>query len=200
VSNTKNDSKHQVPEAEIDSSASEKDVEQLEERSVIDEKLEGLAPEEGLVVLREYLEELAPKTEEYLDGWQRSRAEFANYKKRMERIRSEEKTRVTGDILLRFIDAMDDFDLALKGQPEQAEAQAWAKGIEMIFRKMQSVLEIEAVHSYDPTGQQFDPNFHEAVSHEESDDHEEGQIIDVIRQGYTIKDRVLRPALVRVAK
>ncbi len=146
------------------------------------------------------VERLRAESAEYLDGWQRARAEFANYKKRIEREQEELRSRVAADILTRYVGVLDDMERALKDRPKDGEAAAWASGIDLIYRKWLAILEAEGVQPILPEGQTFDPNFHEAVSHETSDDHTEGQIIEVIHQGYRLGDRVLRPARVRVAK
>ena len=138
---------------------------------------------------------------EYLDGWQRARAEFANYKKRIEREQEEARGRVVGDLLQDFTAILDDLERALKDRPVDGDAGAWASGIDMIQRKLMAVLEAEGVKAILPTpGETFDPNVHEAVSHEVSETQSEGQIIDILHQGYRIGERVIRPALVRVAK
>lgn len=146
------------------------------------------------------VERLKAESAEYLDGWQRARAEFANYKKRIEREQEESRARVVAELLTRYVGVLDDLERALKDRPTDGEAAAWASGIDLIYHKWLAILEAEGVEPIQPEGQPFDPNFHEAVSHEASDDHTEGQIIEVIHQGYRLGDRVLRPALVRVAK
>ena len=138
---------------------------------------------------------------EYLDGWQRARAEFANYKKRTEREQEESRARVVADLLQDFVTILDDLERALRDRPTDGDAAAWASGIDMIQRKLMAVLDAEGVRAMVPVaGEVFDPNVHEAVSHEPNPDYAEGQIIDVIHQGYRIGERVIRPALVRVAK
>ena len=146
------------------------------------------------------VERLKAESAEYLDGWQRARAEFANYKKRIEREQEESRSRVAAEILTRYVGVLDDLERALKDRPKEGESAAWASGIDLIYRKWMAILEAEGVQPILPEGQTFDPNVHEAVSHETSDGYTEGQIIEVIHQGYRLGDRVLRPARVRVAK
>jgi molecular chaperone GrpE len=147
------------------------------------------------------VERLKGQAAEYLDGWQRARAEFANYKKRVEREQEESRARVVADMLQDFVTILDDLERALRDRPTDGDAAAWASGIDMIQRKLMAVLDAEGVRPMIPVaGEMFDPNVHEAVSHEPSPDHTEGQIIGVIHQGYRIGERVIRPALVRVAK
>jgi len=146
------------------------------------------------------LERIRSERQEFLDGWQRARAEFANYRKRVEREQEEARSRIAGETLVRVLAIMDDLDRALRDRPAEAEAAAWAEGIELIYRKFQALLEAEGVQLIQAEGRAFDPALHEALSHEESEAHGEGQVIEVVQRGYRIGDRVLRPALVRVAK
>ncbi|OGO20211.1 MAG: nucleotide exchange factor GrpE [Chloroflexi bacterium RBG_16_48_8] len=179
---------------------SEENAVEDEVLDITDSILPQLISEEELDQLQEELEEARKLADENLDGWQRARAEFANYKKRIEREREEERARITGDIVIQYLGVIDDLERALKERPEDHEMASWAEGIDLIYRKMRSILETEGVEVIPAEGEIFDPNYHEAISQEESDDHHEGEILDVIRQGYKIGDRVLRPALVRVAK
>ncbi|HJX40310.1 MAG TPA: nucleotide exchange factor GrpE [Anaerolineales bacterium] len=146
------------------------------------------------------MERIRSERQEFLDGWQRARAEFANYRKRVEREQEEARSRIAGETLVRVLAIIDDLDRALRDRPAEGEAAAWAEGIELIYRKFQALLEAEGVQLIQAEGQAFDPSLHEALSHEESEAHAEGQVIEVVQRGYRIGDRVLRPALVRVAK
>lgn len=146
------------------------------------------------------LEEYKAKADEYLEGWQRARAEFANYKRRVERDQVLARQNLTGDIVRRYLDILDDLERALKNRPQDGEGAAWAEGIELIYRKFLSVLEAEGVKQMEAEGQLFDPNLHEAITSEDAPDYDSGEIIEVIKKGYLLGDRVLRPALVRVAR
>jgi len=159
---------------------------------------------ESIAAGRKELEAELTKTQnqaqEYLDGWKRSQAEFANYRRRIEREQSQVYQNAAGSLIKRYLGAIDDLERALKVRPREGEGAAWADGIELIYRKLLQILESEGVKPMDAAGQQFDPNLHEAVVSEDSPDHESGQIIEVLQQGYLIGDRVLRPAMVRVAR
>lgn len=150
--------------------------------------------------LENELSTVKAKADEYLDGWQRSRADFANYKRRVERDQEQMYQTTAGNIIKRYLDIVDDLSRALKNRPQEGDGAAWAQGIELINRKLLNILESESVKPMDAEGQQFDPNRHEAITHEEAPDFESGQIIEVVSPGYMLGDRVLRPALVRVAK
>lgn len=173
----------------------------------IDEAIEEVAPEEvvefeelTVEALMAELEGLQVQADEYLDGWQRARAEFANYKKRIERERAEQKIEIKSRILNRYLDILDDLERALNDRPKEGEGHAWAIGIKMIHSKLGSLLESEGVEVIPAEDQTFDPNFHDAISYEEADNFEDGQVIEVVQKGYQMGDRVLRPAKVRVAK
>lgn len=146
------------------------------------------------------LQEALARADEYLDGWQRARAEFTNYKKRVEREQALAHQTAAGNILKRYLDISDDLERALKNRPQGEEGATWAEGIDLIYRKLVSTIESEGVKKIDTEGQFFDPMLHEAISQEDSDHHESGQIIEVVQPGYMLGERVLRPARVRVAR
>ncbi len=146
------------------------------------------------------LEKVTAQSQEYFEGWQRERADFTNYKKRIERDQIQMAQAVNGNIIKKYLVVMDDLERALKARPTEGDGAKWAEGIDLIYRKFQNILENENVKRIPADEAEFDPNLHEAISHEDSPDHESGQVIEVLQQGYMIGDRVLRPALVRVAK
>lgn len=146
------------------------------------------------------LKELRAKADEYLDGWQRSRAEFANYKKRIEREQDEARGRAAAALLAKLLPIEDDLLRAVRERPDGEALRGWAEGIDLIQRKLAALLEAEGVEMIQAEGATFDPELHEAVTHEVSDEHQEGQIIEVIQPGYRLGERILRPARVRVAK
>lgn len=152
------------------------------------------------VSLEDQLTQAKTEAAEYLDGWQRARAEFANYKKRVERETEEARQRIVSEILLQYLSIMDDLERALENAPENHDIQEWVSGIELIHQKFEMLLEAEGVESIEAEGERFDPNLHEAISYEDTEDHEGGSIIDVTQRGYKIGDRIIRPAMVRVAK
>ncbi len=150
--------------------------------------------------LEQELQDIQSKSEEYLDGWQRSRAEFVNYKKRIEREQAQLYQNTSGVIIKRYLEILDDLERALSNSPKDGEGAIWAEGIHLIYRKFLSLLENEGVTIMNAQGEQFDPNRHEAIMSEETDKYESGQIIEVLKQGYMLGERVLRPASVRVAR
>ncbi len=133
------------------------------------------------------------------DGWQRARAEFANYKKRTERERSELFQRASLDTLKQLLPIVDDFDRAFESLPEDISDNPWLGGMSMIQRKFVNLLEKYEVEAIDPTGDLFDPNLHQAIGAEASDEVESGHVIETLQKGYRAGDTVLRLALVKVA-
>jgi molecular chaperone GrpE len=126
----------------------------------------------------------------------RARADFANYKKRVERNRVQERQDMKGDIIKRFLPVMDDMLRALQNAPEDP----WVEGIQLIYRKLESVLDAENITRIEAEGAEFDPNFHEAIGQVKSDEHESGQVAEVLQEGYMLGERIIRPAVVRVAE
>jgi molecular chaperone GrpE len=150
-----------------------------------------------LAVLMKELEAAKSKAAENLDGWQRAQAEFVNYRNRMQRDQELMRSNMKGDILRRIVPVLDDMERALSNRPA---GDAWADGLELIVRKFQSILESEGLTRIPAEGQPFDPNFHEAVSHEPNNEVESGHVIAVVQNGYMLGERVVRPAMVRVAQ
>jgi molecular chaperone GrpE len=153
-----------------------------------------------LTALRQELEEQKAKAAEYLDGWQRARAEFANYKKRIEKEQEDMIKSANGAFIAKLLPVMDDFERAFQTLPLDLMGMTWLEGIALILRKLQVLLAQEGVTIIESEGQMFDPTLHQAVTHEESEEHEEGQIMGEVQKGYKIDDKVLRPSLVRVAR
>jgi molecular chaperone GrpE len=137
--------------------------------------------------------------DEFKDRWLRKTAEFDNYRKRVERERREQADQAVVDLLQDLLLVVDDFDRALTVDATE-NASAYRKGVELIHGKLHDLLRRYGVKPIEALGADFDPNVHQAVVHEESPEHREGEVIGELRKGYTINDRLLRPAMVRVAK
>lgn len=141
------------------------------------------------------------KADEYLDSLQRERASFANYKRRIELDNAALADRLLGEHIKIFLPVMDDLERALDHAPKEPECANWIAGIELIRKKLLTTLDAQHVTEIKlKPGDMFDPTNQEAVTHEESDQFSDGEIIEVVRTGYQLKDRIIRPALVRVAK
>jgi molecular chaperone GrpE len=133
-----------------------------------------------------------------LEGWQRIQAEFQNYRKRIERDSEAAHASMKAGIIRSFLPVLDDLQRALNNRP--SDSGPWVGGIELIHRKLQSILDSEGVRRIEAEGMLFDPNLHEAISHEEAEGVESGHVIAVTQNGYMLGELVVRPALVRVAK
>ena len=158
-------------------------------------------PTDETTARREELEKAKAQAAEYLDGWQRARAELANARKRFEKERSEAGQFATGSLLRKILPVLDDVDRALKTVPDDLRQHPWVDGVALIQRKFQVVLESESVKPIEvKPGDPFDPTQHEAMTHEENEERKEGEIIAEVQKGYYFGAQVLRPALVRVAK
>ena len=144
-------------------------------------------------------EDLRRERDDYYDRWLRKTAEFDNYRRRVERERREQADQAVVDLLKALLLVVDDFDRALTVEAGD-EAAAYRKGVELIHAKLYDLLRRQGVKAMDVLGADFDPNLHQAVVHELSADHREGEIISELQRGYLINDRLLRPAMVKVAK
>jgi molecular chaperone GrpE len=148
--------------------------------------------------LERELADTRAKGEEHLYNWQRSAADFANFKRR-----TDEERALTGQfsnalLISKLLAVLDDFDRALESVPPEAD-DPWIDGVKLVERKLRGVLESEGVTPIDAVGQPFDPNLHEAVAHEDTADHPDNDVIGEVQRGYRLHDRVIRPSLVRVA-
>ena len=143
--------------------------------------------------------ELQRERDDFRDRWMRKSAEFDNYRKRIERERREQSDQAVVDLLQELLLVVDDFDRALTVDSGDGDP-AYRKGVELIHGKLHDLLRKQGLKPIDTIGADFDPNVHQAVVHEVSPDHREGEVIGELRKGYTINDRLLRPAMVKVAK
>jgi len=140
----------------------------------------------------------ARERDEYYDLLLRTRAEFDNYRKRIERGRQEWADTAAADLLKEILPLVDDLERALSA--ETSDADAYRRGVELIHRQLIDLLRKRGVQPIDTVGADFDPHLHQAVVHEEAPGRREGEITGELRRGYTLGDRLLRPAMVKVAK
>jgi molecular chaperone GrpE len=180
--------KEATPESETSKSTEEESKPESEE-------------EESAPSLEEELDSARQEAAEFEDKWKRSVAELTNYKRRQEEQRKNQRDQIKSDVLQGVVSALDDLDLAFQNLPQELNGQVigWVEGFRLVQRKLDKILEDQNVMAISTEGK-FDPNFHEAVSYEDSNDHADGDIIGELRKGYQIGSRVIRPALVRVAK
>jgi len=157
-------------------------------------------PVEDIEALRQELEKVKAQAAEYLEGWQRARAEFANFKRRMEQEKEEMRELSNALLITKLLPILDDFERAFQTLPDSLRNLTWIEGIYLIDRKLRMILEGEGLQVIEAQGKPFDPLLHEAVMQEETTEYEDGHIIAEFQKGYRLGDRVLRPSLVKVAK
>lgn len=167
-----------------------------EEAETADEAAEAAEPPS----LEEQLEAARAEAVKNLEGWMRAQAEFANARKRLEKERAETYLNATTDLVTRLLPVLDDFDRALAEVPEEIAENGWLEGIVLVHRKLSNILQALNVVPIEAVGQPFDPNYHEAIMQESSDEHESGTVTRELQQGYQLGDRVIRPAIVYVAE
>jgi molecular chaperone GrpE len=143
------------------------------------------------------LEEEKAKAAKYLGNWQRTEADFENYRKRVEQEKSETVKFANSALILNILPVLDDLERAFKSLPEKLAHLSWTEGIRLIHRKLEATLEAQGVCAINAIGEAFDPAVHEAVAQGAG---EEGKVIDEAQKGYTLHGRVIRPAYVVVGK
>lgn len=181
----------------------EETTEQVPAGSSLEEVEESITEAEQaideLMSLRQELEEARAKEAEYLDGWQRARAELANARKRFQREQERAYASAKADLLVRLLPIVDDFERAFEALPDNPSSATWVDGVKLIEQKLQGLLKQEGVAPIEAAGKEFDPFLHQALTHEPSEEVPEGQVIAEVQTGYQVGDRVLRPSVVRVS-
>jgi len=145
------------------------------------------------------LDALRKEKDALQDRLLRMAAEFDNYRKRVDRDRRDQADAATADAVADLLPIIDDLERALKA-PAGGDLEGFRKGIELIRQQMTELLRKRGVKPIDAVGTDFDPRFHQAVAHESSADHREGEVMEEFARGYVLGDRLLRPAMVKVAK
>ena len=146
------------------------------------------------------LEEISRERDQFRSLAQRVQADFINYRRRVEEGRAELQKEANARLILDLLSVMDDFGRALEHIDIDEDQPAWLEGVELIHRKLQKVLDREGVTPIEAMGQDFDPWEQEALLHQETTEHREGEVIGVIQEGYKLHGKVLRPAQVVVSK
>jgi molecular chaperone GrpE len=146
------------------------------------------------------LEKAERQRDEYYDRLLRKTAEFDNFRKRTERERQSLADAAAADLISELLPLVDDLERALQADAGDEASSAYRRGVELIHRQLLEVLRKRGVRPIDALGSDFDPYFHQAVSHEPADNRRDGEIIEEFRRGYMLGDRLLRPAMVKVAK
>jgi molecular chaperone GrpE len=144
--------------------------------------------------------ELKQQRDDYYDRLLRKTAEFDNYRKRIDRERAQLAESAAADLLEELLPLVDDMERALKADAGSEATEAIRRGVELIHKQLLETLRKRGVKPIESIGQDFDPHFHMAVVHEPADGRREGEVIEEFRRGYMLGERLLRPAMVKVAK
>lgn len=197
----KKDKKKKNVESVEEELIKEEIIEEAEETDeVVEEEIVTLSREEYEALQKE-LADAREDAVENLNAKLRAIADNANYRKQLDREKSQMRMSITGEVTKKYLPVLDDINLALKNRPVDVEVEAWSAGIELVAKKLNTILEQQGIEPVAKENEAFDPTCHEAISSEESPDHDSEVIIEVMQQGYRLPDgRVLRPALVRVAR
>lgn len=143
--------------------------------------------------------EAEAQANEYKDQWLRATADYKNYKRRTETERAELIRSASAGLVLKLLPVLDDFERAIANIPPEIAESAWWGGTQLIAQKLRTVVESEGVTPIEALGQPFDPNFHEAVLYEDAPG-KDGTVIEELQKGYKLRDRVLRPTMVKVGR
>jgi len=157
----------------------------------------GIEQAEDIETLRQALAEEKEKAEKYLANWQRSQADFDNYKKRSEQEIGEVIEFAISALISNLLPVMDDLERALASVPAELDESNWTEGIKLIYNKFKATLEAQGLTEIEARGEPFDPRLHEAVMQQEG---EEGMVIEETQKGYKFRGKVIRPSLVIVGR
>jgi len=152
---------------------------------------------EDIETLQQALAEEQEKAEKYLANWQRSQADFDNYKKRSEQVKGELIDFASSALISNLLPILDDLERAFASVPAELDESNWTEGIKLIYNKFKTTLEAQGLTEIEARREPFDPRLHEAVMQQKG---EEGIVIEEIRKGYKFKEKVIRPSLVIVGK
>ncbi|GIP20558.1 nucleotide exchange factor GrpE [Paenibacillus sp. J22TS3] len=157
------------------------------------------AVEEVVSADSEELERLRAEVQEHQQRFLRSQADFDNFRRRTLKEKEELAKYASAKLITELLPVVDNMDRALTAAQESAEAESFTKGVDMIFRQLEGVLSAEGLTPMNAVGQPFNPEYHQAIMQVESDEYEEGIVVEEVQKGYLLKDKVLRPAMVKVS-
>jgi molecular chaperone GrpE len=152
-----------------------------------------------VVALEGKVAELEATSAETKERYLRVAADFENFKKRARQEQADTIQHASAELINRLLPGLDDLHKALEHKPAGIDA-SWLKGVELSVRKLEEALGAHGLEAIDSVGSRFDPKLHEAVGHEESTEHPEDTVVTELRRGYRIRDRVVRPSLVKLAR
>ncbi|MNO86930.1 heat shock protein GrpE [compost metagenome] len=175
-----------VDQDQCQEEASAEQTEQVQEDAV---------PEEASLEIQKLLAEV----EEHKQRLLRTQADYDNFRRRTQKEKEELGKYASAKLITELLPVVDNFERALNTTSDNAEVASYAKGVEMILRQFEGVLQAEGLTAMETVGQPFNPEYHQAIMQVESEDHEEGIVVEELQKGYLLKDKVLRPAMVKVS-
>ncbi|CAM3115124.1 nucleotide exchange factor GrpE [Paenibacillus lupini] len=167
----------------------------------IDEVIDEQVEEQQEVEVQEdsRLEELEKLAEENQQRYLRAQADFDNFRRRTQKEKEDLAQYASMKLIGQLLPVVDNFERAVSAATANQDFDALAKGVDMIFRQLEQTLQQEGLKAMEAVGEAFNPEFHQAIMTVESDEHEEGIVVEEVQKGYILKDRVLRPAMVKVS-
>ncbi len=156
--------------------------------------------EDQSVALKERIAQLEKESAEHKDAWLRSIAEFKNYKRRTDQERADLIRSASSALLLKLLPVVDDLERASQNVTPEIAESPWYNGFKLIPQKLKTILESEGITPIEALGTHFDPNRHEAVIYEAAGEEQEGKVIAELQKGYMLRDRILRPTMVKVGQ
>jgi len=144
--------------------------------------------------------EIDKKVQEYLDGWKRAQADYANLKRRFENDVKDLAQFANADLITKVLPVLENFRRAFKHIPKEKQEDEWVLGIKQVEKQLEDTLKTEGLTKIDILGKEIDPAVCEAVSYENSKEHKDCEVIEIIEMGYKLKDKVIKPAKVKVCK
>lgn len=144
-------------------------------------------------------EALRAELEEQQQRLLRAQADFDNFRRRTQKEKEELGKYASAKLITELLPVIDNFERAIASGEQGTDVSSYAKGVEMIFRQLEGVLGNEGLKAMETVGEPFNPEFHQAIMQVESDEHEEGIVVEEVQKGYMLKDKVIRPAMVKVS-
>jgi molecular chaperone GrpE len=187
-----------VPEQRADEAGAEEDAAATDDAEALEEVEAEVEAEEAAIAAD--LAKARAEAESYLDDLRRLQADFDNYRKRTLREQTARAASASQALVARLLPVLDNFELAVSSAEQSRDFDRMLKGVEMVFGELREVLESEGLVRIEAEGKPFDPERHEAVIAVEEEDTEPGMVVDIVRAGYELRGKVLRPAMVKVAK
>jgi molecular chaperone GrpE len=170
-----------------------------EQSSLEEEETDHSDNEDSVTILKAQLEAAEQKAEENYQKFLRAQADLDNVKRRTRKEKEDQAKYASLPLLEQILPALDNFERAIEASKGTQDIDSIIKGVEMVFRQMEQVFQKEGVEVIPSVGQPFDPNVHQAVMQVESDEFESGTVVEELQKGYILKDKVIRPSMVKVS-